>query len=61
LQGCNGKNTDPIDESNSSSSSVRKDKADEALVPQISQLLVRYGFRKVQALQAHLGAEEEEG
>ncbi|KAL6992799.1 hypothetical protein U1Q18_010914 [Sarracenia purpurea var. burkii] len=60
--GRRGKKTDPIDESNSSSSRIDGDE-DDALVPQTSQLALRYGFRKVQALQDHLGAvgADEEG
>ncbi|KAL6951837.1 hypothetical protein U1Q18_049687, partial [Sarracenia purpurea var. burkii] len=46
---------DPIDKSNLLSSRIDDD-GNDALVPQTSQLVLRYRSRKVQSLQDHLGA-----
>lgn len=61
LQDLKGKKTLPtVEYSSSSSVSNVEIKEADALVPQISQLLLRYEFRKVQALQDHLGFDEDD-
>lgn len=60
LQCRKGMKTFPTKEPKSSSSSRVEINEADALVPQIPQLEMWYGLRKVQALQDHLGSDEEE-